>query len=59
VDTLAGSSKPPGNPQLKPKKASTAREALIKQKSRKEIMPGEKLTYEKIKNFDEAEKLRR
>jgi hypothetical protein len=32
---------------------------LLKQKSRKEIMPGEKLTYEKIKSFDESERLKR
>lgn len=62
LDHLLADKKPiaPADKPPKLKKAnSKAREALLKQKSRKEIMPGEKLTYEKIKSFDEAERLRK
>lgn len=38
---------------------SSTREAILKSKSRKEIHPGEKLTHEQIKNFDEAQQQKR
>jgi hypothetical protein len=44
--------KGPPAPKMK-KVASQAREALMKQKSRKDIQPGVKLTIDQIKNFDE------
>ena len=41
------------------KKESKTREKFFKSKSRKDVNPGERLTYEQIKNFDENERARR